>query len=60
MAIIGAILGDIAGSQFEMEGVEGRDWQNCELYIYAREHNCSYDDALIFAKTGKKMGKLAE
>ena len=30
------------------------------IYIYAREHNCSYDDALIFAKTGKKMGKLAE
>ena len=32
MAIIGAILGDIAGSQFEMEAMEGRDWQNCELY----------------------------
>ena len=30
------------------------------IYIYAREHNCSYDDALIFAKTGKKMGRLAE
>ena len=30
------------------------------IYIYACEHNCSYDDALIFAKTGKKMGKLAE
>jgi hypothetical protein len=30
------------------------------IYIYAREHNCSYDDALIIAKTGKKMGKLAE
>lgn len=30
------------------------------IYIYAREHNCSYDDALIFAKTGKKTGKLAE
>ncbi len=29
------------------------------LYIYAREHNCSYDDALVFAKTGKKMGRLA-
>ena len=24
------------------------------------EHNCSYDDTLIFAKTGKKTGKLAE
>lgn len=30
------------------------------LYIYAREHNCSYDDALVFAKTGKKMGRLAD
>ncbi|MCR5650787.1 MAG: hypothetical protein K6F86_06350 [Lachnospiraceae bacterium] len=30
------------------------------IFIYAREHNCSYDDALIFAKTGKKTGKLAE
>lgn len=29
------------------------------LYIYAKEHGCSYDDALIFAKTGKKMGRLA-
>ena len=29
------------------------------LYIYAKEHNCSYDEALIFAKTGKKMGRLA-
>ncbi len=27
---------------------------------YAKEHNCSYDDALIFAKTGKKMGGLAD
>lgn len=30
------------------------------LFIYAREHDCSYDEALIFAKTGKKMGKLAK
>ena len=29
------------------------------LYIYAKEHNCSYDEALVFAKTGKKMGQLA-
>ena len=29
------------------------------IYLYAREHECSYDDAFIFAKTGKKMGKLA-
>ena len=30
------------------------------LYIYAKEHGCSYDEALIFAKTGEKMGRLAE
>ena len=30
------------------------------LYIYAKEHNCSYDEALVFAKTGKKMGRLAD
>lgn len=30
------------------------------LFIYAREHDCSYDEALIFAKTGKKMGRLAK
>ena len=28
------------------------------LFIYAKEHECSYDEALIFAKTGKKMGRL--
>lgn len=25
---------------------------------YAREHDCSYDDAYILAKTGKKTGRL--
>lgn len=30
------------------------------LYIYAMDHDCSYDEALIFAKTGEKMGGLAE
>ena len=29
------------------------------LYIYAKEHGCSYDEALIFAKTGEKTGRLA-
>lgn len=28
------------------------------IYTYAQEHDCSYDDALIFAKTGKKTGRL--
>ncbi len=30
------------------------------IFIYAKEHDCTYDEALIFAKTGKKMGRLAE
>ncbi len=30
------------------------------LFVYAKEHNCTYDEALILAKTGKKMGRLAE
>ena len=30
------------------------------IFVYAREHGCSYDEALIYAKTGQKMGKLAE
>ncbi len=25
-----------------------------ELAVYAKENNCSYNDAYIFAKTGKK------
>ena len=28
------------------------------LLIYAKEHGCSYDEALILAKTGKKTGRL--
>lgn len=28
------------------------------ISIYAREHGCTYDDALIFAKTGRKVGRL--
>lgn len=28
------------------------------IYMYAREHGCSYDDALIIAKTGKKPGQI--
>ena len=30
-----------------------------KIIQYARENDCSYDDALILAKTGKKMGRLA-
>ena len=40
MAIIGAILGDIASSQFEMEAMDVRDWANCELYT----EKCMFTD----------------
>ena len=30
------------------------------LYMFARENDCSYDDALILAKTGKRTGRLAK
>lgn len=30
------------------------------LIQFARENGCSYDEALIFAKTGKRMGRLAK
>lgn len=30
------------------------------LIQFARENQCSYDEALILAKTGKRMGKLAK
>ncbi len=30
------------------------------LVLYAREHGCSYDEALILAKTGRKTGRLKE
>ena len=41
--------------------VEKRKYQYLDkaIFIYAKEHGCSYDEALIFAKTGQKMGRLA-
>ena len=30
------------------------------LFVFARENNCSYDEALILAKTGKRTGRLAD
>ncbi|MCR5847751.1 MAG: hypothetical protein K6G75_06490 [Lachnospiraceae bacterium] len=29
------------------------------IHIYAKEHDCTYDEAWIFAKTGDKLGRLA-
>ena len=30
------------------------------IMIYAQEHKCTYDDALVFAKTGEKTGRLQQ
>ena len=45
MAIIGAILGDIAGSQYEFESMEGRDPENCELYT----EKCMFTDDTVMS-----------
>ena len=33
MAVIGAILGDIAGSQFEFFRPDNLDYKHCELFL---------------------------
>lgn len=58
----------------KLQGFYHRAWLECNrgfvdprrypyldhaIIQYARENNCTYDDALILAKTGKKNGKLA-
>lgn len=43
MAVIGAILGDIAGSQFEFNRPENLDYKHCELFT----SRCSYTDDTI-------------
>ena len=35
------------------------DYLERAIIQYARVKGCSFDDAWVFAKTGKKMGKLA-
>lgn len=45
MAIIGTILGDIAGSQYEVSRPADLDWKNCELFT----DRCHFTD-----DTGRK------
>ena len=42
--------------------VNPRDYPelNRAVQAYAIRNNCSYDEAFIFAKTGKKMGRLSD
>ena len=50
MAIIGAILGDIAGSQYEFSRPNDLDWKHCELFTdrcYFTDDNCMFLIGLI-------------
>lgn len=45
MAIIGAILGDIAGSQYEYDRPENLDWKTCELFT----EECAFTDDTVMS-----------
>ncbi len=45
MGIIGAILGDIAGSQYEYDRPADLDWRTCELYT----ENCEFTDDSVMS-----------
>lgn len=50
MAVIGAILGDIAGSQYEYDRPEDLDWKNCELFT----EECDFTDDTVMTLAVKK------
>lgn len=67
MAVIGAILGDIAGSRFEFIRPENLDWKHCELFT---EESMFTDDTIMtlairkailngedFAETMREVGR---
>ena len=45
MAIIGSILGDIAGSQYEFYHPDDLDWKNCELFT----EKCVFTDDTVMS-----------
>ena len=49
MAIIGAILGDIAGSQFEFNRPNNLDWRHCELFT----DKCHFTDDTVMTLATK-------
>lgn len=49
MAIIGSILGDIAGSQYEFTRIKDLDWKNCELFT----DKCRYTDDTVMTLAAK-------
>ena len=52
MAIIGAVLGDIAGSQYEFTRMRPKDldWKNCELFT----KKCRFTDDTVLTIGTKK------
>lgn len=50
MAVIGAILGDIAGSQFEFDRPKDLDWKHCELF----SDRCKFTDDTVMTLAVKK------
>lgn len=49
MAIIGAILGDIAGSQYESRRPKNLDWKHCELFT----DKCRFTDDTVMTLAAK-------
>ena len=45
MGITGAVLGDIAGSQYEFDRPKNLDWENCELYT----EKCMFTDDSVMS-----------
>ena len=50
MAVKGAVLGDIAGSQFEFNKPAHVDWEHCDLF----SPYCSYTDDTVMTLAVKK------
>ena len=49
MAIVGAILGDIAGSQYEFQRPKNLNWKKCELFT----DNCYFTDDTVMTLATK-------
>lgn len=49
MAVIGAVLGDIAGSQYEIRRPEKLNWRECDLYT----ERCRYTDDTVMTLAAK-------
>lgn len=50
MAVLGAVLGDIAGSQNEFDRPDDLDWKHCEIYT----DNCRFTDDTVMTLAVKK------